>query len=180
MIKTETKTNTETYTKPRIEVIEDHFELFIRCSEMKEEEVEKFLLSVKNHELEAVGVYIMDDGCRIAEVEFEIDWDEHIELTHISGDFFDVDNPGWKDGVAPEAYVAVSRLVKAAKEQNLKVRSWIYVSDEIRKNEKEHKRVCDELGYDFDGNVPEWKEEPQEQVRQIEGLPEARVKSRQI
>lgn len=180
MIKTTTNTKTETYTKPRIDVIEDHFELFIRCSGMDDNSIEKFLLSVRKHELKAVAIFIVEDECRVAEVEFEIDWEEHIELTHISGNIFDVDLPGWRDGVAPEAYVAVSRLVRAAKERDLKVSSWIIVSDEIRKNVEEHKRVCRELGYDYNGNVPRWKEKPREQTRQIEGLSEAKITSRQI
>jgi len=180
MAKTTTSTSTETYTKPRIDVISDHFELFLRCAGMSDEEVEKFLKAVERHELKAVGIYIMEGKYRIAEVEFEIDWKEHLELVHIYGDIFDTDLPGWKDGVAPEAYVAASRLVKAAKEQNIDVHSWISVSDAIRQSIKEHKRVCKELGYYFGGSVPAWKEKPRENPRQIEGLAEAKVISRQV
>lgn len=177
---TDTRTKTETYTKPRIDIIEDHFELFIRCSGMEDEKVKKFLLSVERHELKAVGVYIMENECRIAEVELEIDWKEHSELTRIYGDFLDTDQPGWTDGVAPEAYVAVRRLAEAAKEHNLKIGSWIRVSDEVRQNEKEHKRVCSELGYIYNGSVPKWKETPKEHAREIMGLPEAKVTRREI
>lgn len=176
---TTTNTNTDTYTKSRINVIEDHFELFLRCANMNDEEVEKMLCAVGKHELSAVGVYIMENEYRIAEVRFEIDWNEHLELETICGDLFDTDLPGWKDGVAPEAYVAVSRLVKFAKEQNLKIHSYISVSEFIRKNEDEHRRVCNELGYNG-GSVPDWKSTPKEQTRKIEGLPEAKIRSKQI
>ena len=180
MAKTITSTRTETYTKPRIDVIGAHFELFIRCAGMNDKEVDKFLKSVENHELKAVGIYIQEEDCRVAEVEFEIDWEEHLEQVHIYGEMFDTDLPGWKEGVAPEAYVLVSRLVKAAKEQNIEVHSWIMVSDFIRQSEEEHKRVCAELGYCFGGKVPEWKDTPKEDSRKIEGLQEAKVTSRQV
>ncbi len=175
-----TTTDTKTYTKARINIVQDHFELFLRCGGMNDEVVDKFLRAVEKRELEAVGIYIKRDGYRIAEVEFQIDWEEHLELTHVYGDIFDADLPGWKDGVAPEAYVAVSRLTKEAKKQNLCVNSWIRVSGSIRKSEKEHKRVCDELGYSFNSSPPKWKEEPYENCRSIEGLAEAKVTTRQI
>lgn len=177
---TVTNTDTATYTKSRINVIEDHFELFIRCANMNDEEVEKFLSAVEKHELSAVGIYIVENKYRIAEVRFEIDWDEYLERETICGDLFDTDLPGWKDGVAPEAYVAVSRLVKFAKEHSLGIRSYISVSDFIRENEDEHKRVCKELGYAYGERVEDWKSTPKEQTREIEGLPEAKVKSKQI
>lgn len=179
-MKPRTKTDTVTYTKSRINVIEDHFELFLRCANMNDKEVEKFLCAIGKHELKAVGIYIKENGYRIAEVKFEIDWDEHLELQTIHGELFDTDLPGWKDGVAPEAYVSVSRLAKYAKEQNLEVCSYITVSDYIRKNENEHKRVCKELGYNFGGGVSNWKSTPKEQTRKIEGLPEAKITRKQI
>ena len=147
---------------------------------MNDEAVDKFLQAVDRRELEAVGIYIQEDGYRIAEVEFQIDWEEHLELTRIYGEIFDADLPGFKDGVAPEAYVAVSRLSKAAKELNLTVHSWISVSDSIRKSEKEHERVCDELGYSFKSSPPEWREMPYENCRPIEGLAEAKLITRQV
>lgn len=180
MITTTTNTDTRTYTESRINVIEDHFELFIRCANMNDEKVEKFLNAVGKHELSAVGIYIVEDKYRIAEVKFEINWDEYSELETICGDLFDTDLPGWKDGVSPEAYVAVSRLVKFAKEQNLKIRSYILVSDFIRENEGEYKRVCSELGYDYGRSVENWKSIPKGQTRRIEGLPEAKISSKQI
>ena len=180
MVMTKVDTNTVTYTKSRINVIEDHFELFLRCGNIKDEEVEKILDAVEQHELNAVGIYIAEDKFRIAEVKFEIDWNEYLEIETICGDLFDTDLPGWKDGVAPEAYVAVSRLVKFAKEHSLRISSYIIVSDFIRRNEDEHRRVCKKLGYSFGSSVPVWKEQPKEQTRKIEGLPEAKVVSKQV
>ncbi len=179
MATTKTSTYTKTYTKPRIDVLEDHFEMFLRCAGMNDKDVEKFLHAVEHHELQAVGVYIEEENYRIAEVEFEVDWNTHVELTRISGNIFDTDLPGWKDGVAPEAYVAVSRLAKAAKAQNLKLRSWIRVSQRVRESPNDHKRVCEELGYLFGSTVNPWRNPPTERARQIEGLAEAKVISRE-
>lgn len=178
MIRTTTDTNI--YTKARINIIQEHFELFVRCGGMNDKEVDKLLQAVEKRELEAVGIYIEENGYRIAEVEFQVDWEEHLELTHVYGDIFDADLPGWKEGVAPEAYVIVSRLAKEAKKRNLSVNSWIRVSDSIRISEKEHKRVCDELGYSFDSPPPKWRDEPHENSRSIEGLKEAKVTTRHI
>lgn len=180
MAKTTTNTTTQTYTKARIDVINDHFELFLRCAGMGDDTVDKFLLSVEKHEIDEVGVYILQDEFRVAEVSFKVNWNKHIELVRVNGDIFDTEEPGWNKGVSPEAYVAVGRLVKEAKRLNTKVYSWILVADFIRSSENEHKRVCDELGYSFDSKVPSWKKEPVEDVRQIEGLSEARVIRRQI
>lgn len=44
---------------------------------MPKSDIKKLLKAVDNKELSAVGIYIEDGGYRIAEVEFEIDWDEH-------------------------------------------------------------------------------------------------------
>lgn len=180
MVKTVTETTASTYTKSRINVIEDHFELFLRCANLKDEEIKKILISVEKHELKAVGIYILEDNARVAEVEFEVDWKEHMEIVNVSGDMFDTDLPGWKDGTAPEAYVAVSRMVKYAKEENLGISSWIRVSDFIHQYPEEHKRVCRELGYNYGGSVEEWKFKPKEKTRKIEGLAEAKITSRQI
>lgn len=175
-----TMTSTETYTKPRIDVISDHFELFLRCGGMNDKQVDNFLQAVEQHELEAVGIYIEENNSRIAEVEFAVDWEKHDELVHIYGEIFDTDSPGFRDGVSPEAYVAVSRLVKAAKANNLKVRSWILVSENIMHNKAKHKKVCKKLGYAFGSQVPEWGGKVIEQARKVEGLEECEVISRQV
>ena len=41
------------------------------------------------------------------------------------------------------------------------------MSDFIRKNEDEYKRVCNELGYNYNGSVKDWKSTPKEQTRKI-------------
>lgn len=179
MVKTSTTTSTSTYTKSRINVIGDHFELFLRCSNIKDDKIDKMLAAVAKHELSAVGIYVEENNYRVAEVRLEIDWKEHIELQTICGDLFDTDLPGWKDGLAPEAYVSASRLVKAAKEHNLKVASYIVASDYIRKDEDLYKKVCSELGYDYSSSVPQWQSKPKEYTRKIEGLPEVKIKYRQ-
>ncbi len=178
MIKTNTTTNT--YTKPRIDVIGDQFELFFRCSGKSDQEVESLLNAIRCHELEAVGVYIEENGYRIAEVELEVDWQQYSENVHICGNLFDTDSPGWKEGKAPEAYVAAGRLLKAAKKMRLPLRSWIRVSDSVRASTSEHKKVCDKLGYAYNSSVAPWKNTPSSRSRNIVGLEELQVTSREV
>lgn len=174
-MRTLTNSYTRTFTKPRINVVSDQFELFFRCSGMNDSEVEKFLQAIEKHELEAVGAYIVENGYRVAEVELELDWDKHEELIHLHGNLFDTDLPGWRDGVAPEAYIAVSHLSKAAKEQGLQLRTWIRVSYMIRSVPENHKRVCNTLGYSFGSTVEPWESPPTENARQIHYLQEGKV-----
>ncbi len=171
-------TNSYTYTRTRIGVLDDHFELFLKCSQMPKSNIEKLLKAVDNKELSAVAIYIEDDGYRIAEVEFEIDWDEHQRMIGVYGIQFDTDLPGWDDGVSPEAYIAAQRLVKAAKQMRKPVLSWIRVSPSVRNNPATHKAVCDNLGYG--GPVPPWKNEPITQSRNVNYLSEAKVTQRSI
>lgn len=175
-----TQTSTKTYTTSRINVIDDHFELFLRCGGMDDGEVELFLEAVNNHELDAIGIYIMENRERVAEVEFNIDWEKHLEEIRVYGEIFDTDLPGWEDGVSVEAYVAVSRLRKAAKKRKLAIGSWMRASKDIRRSEEKHKKLCKKLGYDYYSTPPGWKKEPKENSRPIEGLPEAEVVTRQI
>lgn len=175
---TSTSTCTSTFTRTRLDVLDDHFELFLRCSNMEDSDVEKMLLSVEKHELDAVGIYLQEGEYRISEVEFCIDWDKHIEMVRLSGELFDTDIGGWKEGVAPEAYIPVQRLVQLAKERKLKVRSWIRVSRYIREHPAEHKRVCEELGYNYGSSVAPWKYPPKEKARQISGLEEGQITTR--
>lgn len=175
-----TYTDSYSYTRTRIGVIDDHFEMFLRCSGFSDHNVELFLEAVENKELSAIGIYIVEDGYRIAEVEFEIDWDEHQQMIGTYGYSFDVDIPGWKDGVSPEAYVPAQRLVKAAKKENMVVHSWILVSPDVRRDKAKHRALCERLGYCFESSVPSWKNPPIEQKRCIDDLPEAKVTSRTV
>lgn len=175
MVPINTYTNTYTYTTTRIQVLDDHFELFLRCSGMPDQDVEKMIEAVERQEVVAVGIYISDSGFRIAEVEFEVDWEEHKRQIGIHGDIFDADLPGFKDNVSPEAYVAVQRLVKAAEGMKKSVRSWIRVSPQVRNDTQKHQEVCKQLGYSYGSSVEPWKEEPIKRERPVNYLPEAKV-----
>lgn len=175
---TKTSTFTKSYTRTRIDVLDDHFELFLRCSNMKDADVDKMLLAVERQELDAVGIYLQEGNYRISEVEFSIDWEKHNEMVRLSGELFDTDIGGWKNGVAPEAYISVQKLVQLAKERKLKINSWIRVSSYIREHPSEHKRVCENLGYNYGGSVPPWKYPPKEKARQISGLEEGKITTR--
>jgi len=171
-------TETYPYTKTRINVIDDHVELFLRCAGLSDENIDKMLDAVDRQELEAIGAYIEENGYRVAEVELEINWETYKDQVNLFGNLFDIELPGWKNGVAPEAYVAVSRLAKNAKNVGVGVRTWIRVSAQIRNNTAEHKRVCDNLGYSFGGKMSPWKVSPTTQSRKVEGMPEISVTSR--
>lgn len=176
MITIKTYTDSYSYTKTRIGVIDDHFEMFLRCSNFSEHKIKLFLEAVNNKELSAIGVYIVDDGYRIAEVEFEVDWDEHQRMIGTYGYHLNVDIPGWKDGISPEAYVCAQRLVQVAKEENKAVRSWIRISSDVRRDEAEYKALCKRLG--CGGQVPPWANPPKEIERCINHLQEGKVTRR--
>ena len=180
MILINTYTNSYTYTRTRIGVIDDHFELFLTCAKMPKSDIKKLLKAVDNKELSAVGIYIEDGGYRIAELEFEIDWDEHQRMIGVYGTQFNTDLPGWDNSVSPEAYIAAQRLVEAAKQMGKTVRSWIRVSPSVRNNPARHKAVCANLGYVYGSTVPSWKDEPITQSRNVNYLPEAKVTQRTI
>lgn len=178
MFTIKTYTNSYSYTRTRIGVIDDHFEMFLKCSNFAKHDVKLLLEAVENKELSAIGIYIVEDGYRVAEVEFEVDWDEHQRMIGTHGYYFNVDIPGWEDGVSPEAYVCAQRLVKAAKEEKKVVRSWIRVSPDVQCDEAKHKAICKKLGYCFNGRVAPWKNPPIERERRINNLQEAKVTSR--
>lgn len=175
-----TYTNTYTYTRTRVGVINDHFEMFLSCSTMSRDSIKKLLMAVENMELSAVGIYIEEDGYRIAEVEFEVDWDEHQRMVGVYGERFDTNLPGWNENVSPEAYIAAQRLVQAAQAMDKQVHSWIRVSPSVRSVPSKHQTVCANLGYSYGSTVPPWKSEPVTQHRNVNYLPEATVIQRVV
>jgi hypothetical protein len=176
VISISTYTNTHTYTRTRLGVIDAHMELFLTCAELSKSDIEKLLDAVDDKEISAVGIYIVDEGHRIAEVEFGVDWNKHEQMIGIYGTRFDTNIPGWKDDVSPEAYVVAQRLVLVARRMRKKVHSWIRVAPAIPRGSARYKAICDKLGYG--GTVPSWKENPTEENYSINGLPEAKVAGR--
>lgn len=147
---------------------------------MSKFDIKRLLKAVDNKELSAVGIYIEDNNYRIAEVEFEIDWDKHQHMIGTYGAQFNTDLPGWNNGVSPEAYIAAQHLVEAAKQMGKTVHSWISVSPAVYNNPVKHKEVCDNLGYSYGCTVPPWKNEPITQRRSVNYLPEAQITQRTI
>jgi len=174
-----TKSYTYSFTKLRLDVVGDQFGLFFKYSGMNSNDIHKHLQSIKNYELQAVGVYLEQNGYCIAEVELNVDWNVHHENVRISGSVFDTDIPGWKNGAAPEAWVAVHRLVNAASWMNLHIKRWIRVSSFVRNDPYRHKQVCNKLGYNYGSYVAPWKTRPSEQSRQIQWFEEGRVITRE-
>lgn len=171
-----TYTYTNTYTRTRVDVIGQHFKLFLKCAGMPDSQIQKMLDAVKKKQIGAIGVYIEDEGYRIYEVELRIDWELHRQMVSIHGDKFNTDRPGWSDdSVSPEAYVAVQDLIETAKEMHKPVHSWIIGSKEIQRNEKFYRRVCQQLGYSFDKPIAPWKGEAKENTRKVRYLEEAKV-----
>lgn len=166
------------YTHTRLEILEYHFELFLRAAGLNDNDVELFLESVRNQELQAVGIYIEENNYMIAEVEFKVDWELHAEMVNANGKYFSDNIPGWKDGVSPEAYVAVQRLVKYASETHHRIRSWIRVTSSVRNKPEKHKQVCQKLGYAYGKSSPGWKKEPVNTQLTVHSLPEATITRR--
>ncbi len=174
-------TNTYTYTKTRLSVIDDQFEFFFRCAGMSDAEVEKMLHAIELHQLKAVGVYIEENGYKTAEVELSVDWDMHNKIILKTGNTLNTDIAGWNDdGIAPEAYIPVQKVAKIAKEKGTTLRSWILVSNEVFSDKTKHKAVCDELGYSFGSSVPSFKEEINEKIRPVNEVEELTVATRVI
>jgi hypothetical protein len=173
-----TNTYTHTYTKPRIDVVEDHFTFFFACAGLNKADIKKHLDSIRSNELQAVGVYLEKDGFMIAEVELDVDWNVHHDAIRVSGNMFDTNRGGWKNGVAPEAYILVQGLVDEANRLGLEIRHWIRVTQAVRNDSNKHKMVCDNLGYSFGSSVAKWKKPPAAVSRGINYLPEATVTTR--
>ena len=172
------ETNSFTYTKARIEVLEDHFQLFLKNGGMSNTEIDRMTEAVLEQELEAVGIYAKDKDGRVLEVEFLVDWEEHNKIVSKNGSMFNTDLPGWEDGLAPEATMAVRRLVQKARKNKWVISSWIRVASSIRSKPEKHKDVCDKLGYQYGGKVTDWKKEPKIMSRKVLDMEEATVTQR--
>lgn len=181
MPRTNTNTFTNTYTKPRAEVVRDQFELFLRYTGMQPAKRDRLLASIARGDLAALGAYLESDGYRIAEVELEVDWELHAQLTRAEGEMFDADQPGWEENAAPEVNQYARQLSRIAKQKSLHVRHWIRVTREISSNPTKHRALCEKLGYSFGSTVPPWQGDapPQEREIAVLDLPETRIHERQ-
>ena len=130
-----------------------------------------------NKELASVGIYVESGGYRAIEVEFEIDWDEHERMIGTYGLQFNADLPGWDKGVAPEAYIAAQRLVKAAEKMGKPVHTWVMFSPAVRRDPKRYESLQKAIGCGK-SSVPDWKNDPVTQTRTVNYLPEAKVTQR--
>lgn len=178
MIKVYTETNV--YTKTRLEVVSDQFELFLTYTGMRRLDREKLLAAIARGELAAIGAFLERDGFRYVEVEVEVDWELHAMLKRADGDAFNTDLPGWEENASPEVHQYARRLSHIAREEGLKVRHWIRVSREILLDPERHKELCDSLGYSFGSGVPPWPMgDPKEREVSVLDLPEIRLYERQ-
>ena len=175
-----THTQTNTYTKPRIEVVRDQFELFLRYTGISSTRLDALLLSIERGELASIGAYLEKDGCRLMEVEVEVDWELHAQLKNAEGDLFDTDLPGWEENASPEVNMYAHRISRVAKDLDLKVRHWILVDRRIRADPEQHKKLCDSLGFSFKSSVPPWPDgKPSEKGINVLDLPEAKIYQRE-
>jgi hypothetical protein len=175
-----TYTNTHTYTKPRIEVVRDQFELFLRYTGMASTDRDRLLASITRGELAAIGAYLERDGYRFMEVELEIDWELHAQLKRAEGDMFDTDQAGWEENASPEVNQYARQLSRIAKKEGLPVRHWIQVAREIRSDPTKHQALCGSLGYSFGSSVAPWRGgSPREKEISVLDLPETKIYERQ-
>lgn len=152
-----TKTLTRAFTKPRIAVVEDQFDLMLRYSSMEKSQRQKILKRISERKVEGLGLYIEDEGYMLAEVSLVVDWGKHENFVRATGSLFETDRPGWEDGICPEVGVAANRIANEAKEQGKRIRVWIRFADDVRRNPSEHREMCDELGFKYEGSMPGWK-----------------------
>lgn len=172
---TSAKIKTKVVTSSRIDVLGINFALFLASANVSDEKIRKLKSAVSNKEIEAVGVYIAEDGYRICEVEYNVDWDKHQEMCKVNGSLFDLNRPGYVNGACPEARQAVEWLVDEAKKLKRPISTWIRVTNKVRQDPSKHKEVCDRLGYCFGRSVPNWKNGYEEQSWNVMHLEETNV-----
>lgn len=172
-------TYTNAYTLPRMDILACHFEMFLRCINTGESEIQKIVGAVKRRELEAIGIFIQKNGYRTHEVEFAVDWNAYDQQVQMKGEVFNWDIGGWQDGVSVEAYTLAQRMRNLAKQTNATFSSWIRVSPSVRANPVRHQQLCREIGYSFDRHPVPWQSAPREDRLKINYLDEASLIVRQ-
>lgn len=151
------KTTTRVFTKTRIAVVEDQFNLMLRYSSMDGSRRERILNRISQKKVDGLGLYIEDEGFMLAEVSLVVDWNTHENLVNAVGSLFDTSLPGWEDNVCPEVWVAANRIANEAKDLGKRLRTWIRFSSSVYSNLEELKAMCEELGFSYGGKMPGWK-----------------------
>lgn len=156
--RTLTRTHTGTYTRLRLDVIQDQFDLMLRYASVDKERRGKILSRISEQKVQEIGLYIVDEGYLFAQVSLAVDWDMHTNIVNVLGPDFDINRPGWEEGVCPEVDVAAHRIANVAKDMEKRLRIWIRFTDAVRSNPAEHKALCDELGFDYKSGIPSWRD----------------------
>lgn len=159
----------------RIDVLGINFSIFLATAKMDDSSINRMKTAVYNKEVEAVGIFLEEGGYKIAEVEYNIDWNKHEEMCTASGSMFDINEKGYVNGVCPEVRFTVSALVDEAEQRGLPIRSWIRVTRQVRENPLKHKEVCDKLGYCYGKSAPGWKNGYNENTWNVYKLEETNV-----
>lgn len=174
-----TKTRTQIITASRLDVLGINFSVFLSRAGMDDIAISRMRTAVSNREIEAVGIYLESGGYKIAEVEYNIDWEKHEERCTASGTIFNLNEKGYVNGVCPEIRFTVDTLVDKAKKQMLPIKSWIRVTSQVRENPAKHKDVCDRLGFCYGKYAPGWNNGYNENTWNVMNLEETNVVLRQ-
>ena len=170
-----TYTYTNAYT--RTQVVVDQIDVLFDEAGIDDDRRAKICHGVGQRWLEAVGLYLEQDGKRVYEVEARINWSAHSDVASVE---FSTDLPGWEDSKSPEAIVLGGRFQGVAEEHSLSPRYWARFMSAIRANPAEHKRLCPLVGVLYQGKVPDWASTPTTRSLSLQDLGEIGMSERSV
>jgi len=168
------QTFTGTYT--RTQAVVDQVDIFLRYAGIDQADRERILNAINEKWLQAVGVFLLDDGLRVLEAEIRIDWSAHSDHANLT---ISSDLPGWEEGGAPEVIVFGRRFGEAAKSRHVQPSFWVRFVGRILLNPALHRRLCETVGVVYGGGVPAWKSEPKSRSMALQDLAEVAVSLRE-
>ncbi len=162
-----TFTYTNAYT--RAEAVQDQIRILFREAGISEAETSKICVGVQNQWLVAVGLYLLQDGRRVYEVEAAIDWGLHSSMPTVN---FSAELPGWEGKGSPEALILGRRFSSIAAREGLSARHWGRFSSDIRADPDRHRSLCPLVGLDYGSRVADWKSTPRSTALGMQDLSE--------
>jgi hypothetical protein len=170
------RTYTHTWTKTRLEAIQDQVHKLLLYAGIPGNHIETVLKGVEAQDFCAVAVYGKDaDGLRIVEVVLTMDWSAHQKLTLVVPNIIG-DLPGWQEDEAPEVRVAGYRFAEVVKKLELSTWFWARFTPAIKSDPPLYESMCQQYG--FTGKAPKWRDNPEMREDALIELPELTVEIR--
>ena len=161
---------TYTYTYTRTATLVDQVDIFLRASGIDDARRKRVVDAIGEKWIEAVGVYVKEDGKRVLEGSLEISWNAHSDHADLT---VSADLPGWEDGAAPELAILATRLSEYAANEKLDAGFWVLFVKSIRDDPILHKSRSEKVG--VGGPPPPWKASPEIQRIPVQDFAEAHV-----